>query len=173
MNTQAGSSWNGLVGGMEWGKPSFCLNLSNVFGLVSKENTAYSVTQSTHICLFTCFRATPISIYAPSWYFLPISWFQPHLKKKKKNLHFLTIITVPVVVQKLAEKNDSNVFPCWWDGGQSSTGAAAVKSAPTYRPMQLAFTVSLFSYRAHRLLDTVELTEEAGLSRWESTGDLG
>lgn len=79
------------------------------------------------------------------------------------------IIATPQVVQNLAEKMDINAFPCWEGGGQSSARAAAAQSAPTHQPTQLARMVS---YRAHSLLDVVELMEQAGLLRWESMGGL-
>lgn len=154
---------------MEWGKPSLCLDLSNAFGLVSKENRAYSVTQSTHICLFTCFCAAPVSFYTPQWYF----WsYQLVLTTFKKNIKVLMIIAIPLVVQKLVDKKDTNAFPCWGGGGQSSARAAAVPSAPTYQPMQLAHTVPCVSYRALSLLDIVEPMENSGLLRWENMGGL-
>lgn len=137
--------WSGIVGRMEWGKPSVCLDLSNAFSFVSKEKTAYSVTQPTHICFFTCFHTTPTSVCTPPWYFW-IYWLV--LTRLKKTMKVLMIIAVPPLVQKLAEKRDTNSFPCWRDGGQSSARAAAVQSAPVYLTMQLACTVPCASYRA-------------------------
>lgn len=46
------------------------------------------------------------------------------------------------------------------------------QSAPRQQPVQLECVTPCMSHGAHRLLDKVELTEEAGLSRWESTGGL-
>lgn len=132
-----------------------------------RKHSLFGHTVHPHVCS----PASALPLFPstlPHGIFEPIDWFQPHFK----NLKVLMIIAIPLVVQKLAEKRDTNAFPCWGDGGQSSARAAAVQSAPTYWPMQLACTVPCVSYRAHSLLDIVELMEEAGLLRWQSMGGL-
>lgn len=142
---------------MAWSKPSFCLDFSYVFSLVSKENRAYSFTQPTHTCS-PAFILPPLPSALPQGTLEPISGFQPHLKYPET----LDDNCGPGGCVKIVkEERDTKAFPSWGGSGQSVPKAAGM--CRTLREPQ--------SSQAFGQSGACKV-EEAGLSRWESTGGL-